>query len=544
MALKLTAYEQEMLDGKHGEAKQLAMKIMVKIGEPLGAEELVEVVSVQAMAHFGSLHIAGRDYLGKLACMGGKCCVPTTQDPASIPFDTWEEMGYDKEYAENQMKLCDSIMKLGEYHAWSCTPYVQGSVPRLGQNVAWAESSAVSYANSVLGARTNRTPAGLAVCAALTGRIPKFGLYFPENRKAQVKVNIDAGPLSDLDYNTIGIIIGKRVATGKASWLLPWAIFLLAFAVSATGAGPAPAIAIVALPALSLAIEMGVSPFLFGVMTCLGSDCGASSPISTAGIVAQGLVEDFGWPALQPIFLLNSIIGHIVVAIAAYLLLRGWKVRPQKALNPAEIPKFNRNQIITLIGIAVFVVLGAVLGRNIGMVALIVGLVLIMLKVGPTDKAVIKDMAWNTLLLICGVSVLMNVVVETGGIDLMVTFLSSIMTPATANPIMGLTAGIMSFFSTTTSVVMPTLIPTVPGVLENLNANIAPLTMLSSLVNCSFSAAISPLSAGGGIILATYVQLTKCNETEQAKMFRKLFLMAFFCVIVMVCVAAVGIYLG
>lgn len=211
MALRLTPYEQEMLDGKHGEAKQLAMRIMLKIGEPLGAEELVEVVSVQAMAHFGSLHIAGRDYLGRLACMGGKCCVPTTQDPASIPFDTWEEMGYDKEYAENQMKLCESIMKLGEYHAWSCTPYVQGSVPRLGQNVAWAESSAVSYANSVLGARTNRTPAGLAVCAALTGRIPKFGLYFPENRKAQVRVNVDAGPLSDLDYNTIGIIIGKRV---------------------------------------------------------------------------------------------------------------------------------------------------------------------------------------------------------------------------------------------------------------------------------------------------------------------------------------------
>lgn len=211
MALKLKPYEQEMLDGKYGEAKQLAMKIMIKIGEPLGAEELAEVVSVQAMAHFGSLHIAGRDYLGKLAEMGGKCCVPCTQDPASIPFDTWEEMGYDKEYAENQMKLCESVMQLGEYHAWSCTPYVQGSVPRFGQNVAWAESSAVSYANSVLGAKTNRTPAGLAICAALTGRIPKFGLYFDENRKAQVRVTVDAGELSDLDYNTIGIIIGKKV---------------------------------------------------------------------------------------------------------------------------------------------------------------------------------------------------------------------------------------------------------------------------------------------------------------------------------------------
>lgn len=209
--MKLTTYEQEMLDGKYGEAKQFAMEAMTKIGGPLGAEEFVEIVSVQAMSHFGSLHIAGRDYLEKLAACGGKCCVPTTQDPASIPFTKWKEMGYNAEYAENQMRLCKASLELGEYHAWSCTPYVQGSVPRVGQNVAWAESSAVSYANSVLGARTNRTPAGLSICAALTGRIPKFGLYLPENRKAQYRVNVEAGELSDLDYNTIGIIIGKAV---------------------------------------------------------------------------------------------------------------------------------------------------------------------------------------------------------------------------------------------------------------------------------------------------------------------------------------------
>lgn len=213
MSLKLTTYEESILQGKEGEAKQLAMEIMTKIANSLGAEELVEIVSVQAMAHFGSLHIAGRDWLEKLACMGGKCCVPTTQDPASIPFETWEEMGFDPEYAENQMRLRDAVVKLGEYPAWSCTPYNQGSVPRFEQNVAWAESSAVSYANSVLGARTNRTPAGLAVCAALTGRAPRFGLYLPENRRAQIKVVVEAGILSDLDYNTIGIILGKRVGS-------------------------------------------------------------------------------------------------------------------------------------------------------------------------------------------------------------------------------------------------------------------------------------------------------------------------------------------
>ena len=207
--MQLTDIEKKILAGGEGEAKQIAMEILTNIGEAMEADSFVQVSSVQAMAHFGSLHIAGRDWLEKLACMGGKCCVPTTQDPASIPFKHWQEMGYDSEYAENQYRLEAAIMKLGEMPKWSCTPYYQGSVPRAGQNIAWAESSAVSFANSVLGARTNRTPAGLAVCAALTGKMPRYGLYLPENRKATIKINVEAADLTSLDYNTIGIITGK-----------------------------------------------------------------------------------------------------------------------------------------------------------------------------------------------------------------------------------------------------------------------------------------------------------------------------------------------
>lgn len=207
--MQLTDIEKKILAGEEGEAKQIAMEILTNIGEAMEADFFVQVSSVQAMAHFGSLHIAGRDWLEKLACMGGKCCVPTTQDPASIPFKHWQEMGYDSEYAENQYRLEAAIMKLGEMPKWSCTPYYQGSVPRAGQNIAWAESSAVSFANSVLGARTNRTPAGLAVCTALTGKMPRYGLYLSENRKATIKINVEAAGLTSLDYNTIGIITGK-----------------------------------------------------------------------------------------------------------------------------------------------------------------------------------------------------------------------------------------------------------------------------------------------------------------------------------------------
>ena len=207
--MRLSDEEKRMLSGQEGEAKKLAMEILIQVGDSMDADSFVEIASVQAMAHFGSLHIAGRDWLEKLACLGGKCCVPTTQDPASIPFSHWKEMGYDEEYAKNQYRLAEAIMKLGEMPKWSCTPYYQGSVPRLGQNIAWAESSAVSFANSVLGARTNRTPAGIAICAALTGRMPRYGLYLTENRRAQIKIIVEAGELTPLDYNTIGIITGK-----------------------------------------------------------------------------------------------------------------------------------------------------------------------------------------------------------------------------------------------------------------------------------------------------------------------------------------------
>ncbi len=343
---------------------------------------------------------------------------------------------------------------------------------------------------------------------------------------------------------TMSLLSRKVIAAvGNASFLLPWAIYALTWVISACGAGPAPSIAIVALPAISLALELGVSPFLFAIMCEIGGCCGAAFPLATAGIVAEGLIEDFGWPAIQPAFTLNALIGHTLVALIVYIIFKGYKIRPTKKLDKSDIPAFSKQQCICLIGIVAFMVLAFVTGYNVGLCALIVGLILIALKVGPTDKEVIKDMSWNTILLICGVSILMNVVVLTGGIDLMVAGLSSLMTEKTAAPIMGLTAGIMSWFSTTTSVVMPTLIPTIPGILEKLGGDVNVMQMLSSVVNTSFAAAVSPLSAGGGIVLATYVQLTSCKEEEQSKWFKNLFLVAILCVVLMVIVDALGIYI-
>jgi hypothetical protein len=213
VGLVLSEYEHSILEGKKGEAARLAMEVIVALGNAFGARELVKVASVQAMAHYGSLHDAGVDWLERLASLGGRCCVPCTQDPSSIPFHCWSDLGIPPEYADKQMRLAKAVVALGEIPSWTCTPYYVGNVPRFGQNVAWAESSAVSFANSVLGARTERVPAGLAVCAALTGRIPRTGLYLDENRAGSILVKVEAGPLSGIDYPALGYILGTKAGT-------------------------------------------------------------------------------------------------------------------------------------------------------------------------------------------------------------------------------------------------------------------------------------------------------------------------------------------
>jgi len=209
--MNLTGLERDMLDGGQGEACKFAMTVLVRLGEVYRAERMVAVASAQIMAHYGSLHNAGLDLTEKFVTLGGKFRIPTTEDPASVSFRHWQELGVDPEYHAKQKRLEAAILTLGAQPTWTCTPYNVGNLPRMGQNVSWAESSAVSYANSVIGARTNRTPAGLNYCAALTGRMPEMGLYLTGNRRGQVLVEIKTGPLSDLDYNTLGYLIGKTV---------------------------------------------------------------------------------------------------------------------------------------------------------------------------------------------------------------------------------------------------------------------------------------------------------------------------------------------
>jgi predicted aconitase len=200
-----------MLEGEYGEATQLAMILLTRIGDLYEAENMVKITSSHVLGHYGSLHDAGIEVLEKFASLGGRYRVLTTVDPASMDLDQWRMFKVSEDYAKKQLRLCTAHKKMGVAPIWSCTPYLCGNLPKLGQHIAWAESSAICFANSVLGAKTNRLTVGLEVASSITGRTPRYGLHLSANRIGQVHVRVCKGKLRNLDYHTIGYILGRTV---------------------------------------------------------------------------------------------------------------------------------------------------------------------------------------------------------------------------------------------------------------------------------------------------------------------------------------------
>ena len=180
-------------------------------------------------------------------------------------------------------------------------------------------------------------------------------------------------------------------------------------------------------------------------------------------------------------------------------------------------------------------------GVNVGLVACLLGVILVIFGVA-NEKAAIKIMPWGTFILVCGVSVLMNIVVDLGGIDLMTNALTSMMNEHTAAPILGLTAGIMSWFSSTTGVVMPTLIPTAAGIAETFQGAVGYTELVSAVTITSFMAAFSPASTGGATIIAQYAVFKKMDEEESNRLFMRLFIISVLSVLFSVALAAIGFY--
>jgi len=210
IGMELTKQEQAMLDGKEGYAVRKSMEILVALGEIFGAKNLIDVGSVQvAGVSYHNLGDAGLEFLNTLAA-DGKVKVLTTLNPAGMDLENWQQLGISPEFAEKQNLVIDAFTRMGILVSCTCTPYLIGNLPLYGEHVAWSESSAVTFANSVLGARTNREGGPSALAAAFVGKTPCYGLHLDENRVPDVHVKVNAELTKLSDWGALGYAIGKK----------------------------------------------------------------------------------------------------------------------------------------------------------------------------------------------------------------------------------------------------------------------------------------------------------------------------------------------
>lgn len=213
--LTLTAEERAMLAGEAGPGVQRAMEIVVALGRIYGAADLVPVASVQVSGvSYKNLGEAGLQFLQEWASEGARTRVPATLNPAGMDLVAWHELGFDEEFARRQVAVVEAYVALGVEPAATCAPYLIGGVPERGQHLAWAESSAVSYVNSILGARTNREGGPSALAAAIAGRTARYGLHLDEGRRATAVVEVGCPLRSEADLGALGFLVGRKVGNG------------------------------------------------------------------------------------------------------------------------------------------------------------------------------------------------------------------------------------------------------------------------------------------------------------------------------------------
>ena len=340
---------------------------------------------------------------------------------------------------------------------------------------------------------------------------------------------------------TLDLFSKKIVAlVGKRTYLIPVLMFFLSAFISAIGPGHIAAGILMTTFAVYLALELDINPMATALYAKLGANAGCASPLSLTGIRAKELSTPLGYDGFSLHLFLSTLLSGFVFTLVVYILYKGYKVKADNPMKLSEIPKFNRKQQITMASIVIMVICCIGFKLDTGLFAFVMAAVLILLGCADEKKA-IKSIPWGTLIMICGVGVLVNMISVMGGIDLISDTLASFMTARTAAPIMAATSGILSWVSSTTAVVMPTLYPISAEICQRF-AGVNYVELISAITATSFAAAISPLSTGGAIIMSSYSAARETTTEEMNKMFYTLFLLSVGNVLINVLMAVVGVF--
>jgi di/tricarboxylate transporter len=293
------------------------------------------------------------------------------------------------------------------------------------------------------------------------------------------------------------------LAKGRVG-IVPILYFFLAAGIASAGPGNIATIGLLGPIAIATAIRMNISPFLMAIMVGNGSQAGALSPIAPTGAIVSNLMTGIGLPGMETQTWLYNALAHGVVAFTGYFLFGGLALlrRGDVYKAPQEVvERLDRRHIMTLAVIAMLII--GVIGFNldVGMAAFSGFILLTLLRAGDQDKA-IKDVPWGTIVMVCGVTVLINLMQKTSGMDLFTGFIARFSTPGTIIPLLAGTVGLISAYSSTSAVVLPAFLPTVPLLAAKLGI------MSTSAIAMTMNVAghlvdVSPLSTIGALCVAS-----------------------------------------
>ena len=293
--------------------------------------------------------------------------------------------------------------------------------------------------------------------------------------------------------------------------------FVLAFALSTIGPGSIGASALLAPPAMVAVARTGGSYFLMAVMIGNGALAGSLSPFSPTGVVANGVMARLGFPGLEWQTFYNNILGHTFVAFAGFFVLGGWRlfrraeysngpvvVEPtpgnQAGVTPSTVQVFEWRHWLTVALITALLVLVIVFNFEVGLTAMAASVILVFARAAD-EKDAIKNMPWGVILMVTGVTVLITLLEKTQGLALFTDLLVRISTPESVTAVVAFVTGVVSVYSSTSGVVLPAFLPTVPGLVERLG-NLDPIMVASSINLGSHLVDLSPLSTTGALCLA------------------------------------------
>ncbi len=322
---------------------------------------------------------------------------------------------------------------------------------------------------------------------------------------AQAQVN---GTLDKLARRAVGLCGGNL-------GLVPVMFFLLASMIASAGPGHVATAAMLAPMAMPMAARTGIPLFLMAIMVGNGAQAGSLSPFAPTGVIVTGIMNRIDMPGHEWYWFWTSFVAHAAIAFGGYLLFGGWRLFSKRmtheTMTTPDGDTFTPHNWLTLAAIVGVILAVLAINANVGMAAFFAAGALAVIGAADHEQAV-KRMPWTAIVMVTGVTVLISLLEKTGGLELFSAMLAAVATPATMTGVVAFVTGVISVFSSTSGVVLPAFLPTIPSIIMRLGGG-DPLALAASMNIGSHLVDMSPLSTTGAVCMAGIHDATAFKAT-------------------------------